>query len=92
MEAIMSLESIYKMLSSLTDANKKWLADHLYQDIAEGQKVCRKGIVSDEELEARLAQFPAWDETEHADLSSIDYGQYRPYRSRKNKENILKWL
>ena len=37
MEAIMSMESIYRMLSSLTDSNKRWLADHLYADIRESQ-------------------------------------------------------
>ena len=37
MDAIMSMESIYRMLSSLTDSNKRWLADHLYADIRESQ-------------------------------------------------------
>lgn len=30
-----SLEAIYNMLSGMTTSNKRWLADHLYQDIEE---------------------------------------------------------
>lgn len=33
MNVTLSLDSIYEMLSSLSVGNKKWLADHLYEDI-----------------------------------------------------------
>lgn len=93
MKAIMSMESIYEMLSSLTDTNKKWLADHLYQDIAKNKVKTKKSApLSDEELAARLSQFPSWDEVEHADLSSVDYSNYKPFVSKKTKEVISKWL
>ena len=81
------------MLSSLTDTNKKWLADHLYQDIAKNKVKTKKSApLSDEELAARLSQFPSWDEVEHADLSSVDYSNYKPFVSKKTKEVISKWL
>ena len=87
------MKSIYEMLSSLTDTNKKWLADHLYQDIADKNKAVIKDMaVSDEELATRLSQFPSWDEIEHADLSAVDYNQYKPYRSSKTANIISKWL
>lgn len=92
MEAIVSMKSIYEMLASLTDTNKKWLADHLYQDIADKNATNKREAVSDEELAARLSQFPSWDEMEHADLSAVDYNKYKPYRSSKTVNNISKWL
>lgn len=33
MNITLPLKSIYEMLSSLSVSNKKWLADHLYEDI-----------------------------------------------------------
>lgn len=33
---------LYTMLSSLSDSNKKWLADHLYADIERNQDVRTK--------------------------------------------------
>ena len=35
MNTQISLEAIYNMLSGMTTSNKRWLADHLYQDIEE---------------------------------------------------------
>ena len=81
MKAIMSMESIYEMLSSLSDTNKKWLADHLYQDISDTKVTAKSNMVSDEELAARLSKFPSWEEVDHADLSSVDYAQYKPFAS-----------
>ena len=87
------MDSIYDMLSSLTDTNKKWLADHLYKDISKNKVVKTKSeSLSDEELAARLSQFPSWDEVDHADLSSINYSNYKPFKSPKTKEVISKWL
>ena len=88
----MSMESIYKMLSSLTDSNKRWLADHLYEDLGESRGRVRRLSLTDEELADKLSVFPDWDSSEHADLSSVDYSQYRPYTSSKTKEIISKWL
>ena len=79
MKAIMSMESIYEMLSSLSDTNKKWLVDHLYQDISDTKVTAKSNMVSDEELAARLSKFPSWEEVDHADLSSVDYAQYKPF-------------
>lgn len=94
MKAIMSLDSIYEMLSSLTDTNKKWLADHLYKDISKNKEktTSRSESLSDEELAARLSQFPSWDEVDHADLASVDYSNYKPFVSQRTKEVISKWL
>ena len=93
MKAIMSMDSIYEMLSSLTDTNKKWLADHLYQDISKNKvTTTRSEPLSDEELAARLSKFPSWDEVDHADLSSVDYSNYKSLVSQKTKEIFSKWL
>ena len=92
MEAIMSMESIYRMLSSLTDSNKRWLADHLYEDLGETKRRVRKLTLTDEEKKEKLSEFPDWNSREHADLSSVDYSQYKPYSSTKTKEIISKWL
>ena len=92
MEAIMSMESIYRMLSSLTDSNKRWLADHLYEDLGESKKRVRRLALTDEELAEKLSVFPDWNSREHADLSSVDYSKYKPYTSTKTKEIISKWL
>lgn len=51
----------------------------------------RRGL-TDEELEAKLACYPSWEETKHADLSQVDYSKYKPYRSAKVLKSIEKWL
>ena len=91
MDAILSMENIYRMLSSLSDSNKKWLADHLYADLKAASKTNHCAL-SDEELAHRLAAFPTWDESEHADLSAIDYSTYKPYHSQTTVDTISKWL
>ena len=91
MDAILSMENIYRMLSSLSDSNKRWLADHLYEDL-EAKSAINSSALSDEELAQRLAAFPAWDESEHTDLSTIDYSAYKPYRSQTTTNAIAKWL
>lgn len=55
------------------------------------RKRIHRGL-SDEELAAKLSQFPDWDKTPHADLSQIDYSRYKPYRSQKVLKSIEKWL
>ena len=52
----------------------------------------RKAALTDEELAEKLSVFPDWNSREHADLSSVDYSQYKPYKSTKTKEIISKWL
>ena len=91
MDAILSMENIYRMLSSLSDSNKRWLADHLYADL-EAKSAINSRALPDEELAQRLAAFPAWDESEHTDLSTIDYSAYKPYRSQTTTNAIAKWL
>lgn len=91
MDAILSMENIYRMLSSLSDSNKRWLADHLYADLR-AKSAINSSALSDEELAQRLATFPAWDESEHTDLSTIDYSAYKPYRSQTTTNAIAKWL
>lgn len=91
MDAILSMENIYRMLSSLSDSNKRWLADHLYADLR-AKSAIKSSALSDEELAQRLAAFPAWDESEHTDLSTIDYSAYKPYHSQATTDTIAKWL
>lgn len=91
MDAILSMENIYRMLSSLSDSNKRWLADHLYADLR-AKSAINSSALSDEELAQRLAAFPAWDESEHTDLSTIDYSAYKPYHSQTTTDTIAKWL
>ena len=47
---------------------------------------------SDAELAATLSATTDWDDTDHADLSQIDYQKYKPYRSPKVQKTIEKWL
>lgn len=47
---------------------------------------------TDEELAAELSQFPSWDETEHPDLSNVDYRQYKHKKSPKAIKAVSKWL
>ena len=61
MKTTLTIENIYSMLSSLSVNNKKWLADHLYEDISGVQVRRRRGALSDEELEAELSGSPLLD-------------------------------
>ena len=47
---------------------------------------------TDAELSAELSQFPSWDETEHPDLSNIDYRQHKHKKSPRTIKPISKWL
>ena len=47
---------------------------------------------TDEELAAELLQFHSWDETEHPDLSNVDYRQYKHKKSPKTIKAVSKWL
>ena len=47
---------------------------------------------NDAELAATLSATTDWDDTDHADLSQIDYRKYKPYCSPKVQKTIEKWL
>ncbi len=47
---------------------------------------------TDEELDRELAQFPSWDATNHPDLSSLDYRQYKHRKSQRMIKAMSKWL
>ena len=47
---------------------------------------------TDAELSAELSQFPCWDETEHPNLSNVDYRQYKHKKSPRTIKAISKWL
>lgn len=53
---------------------------------------CKYRTKTDEELARDLSQFPAWDDTNHPDLSSIDYRQYKHKKSPRTIKAISKWL
>lgn len=50
MNVTLSMENICKLLSSLTDQNKKWLADHLYEEIGESRKCYEDDVLADDNL------------------------------------------
>ena len=90
MNTTLTIENIYNMLSSLSVSNKKWLADHLYKDIANVQFRRRRGASSDEELEAELKDFPVLDMNDYEPLTNEDYKEL--VHSRPVPPNIEKWL
>lgn len=90
METSLSLETIYKMLSSLSDSNKKWLADHLYEDVEKSQNVHRHKALSDEELEAELSGFQDLDMEQYTPLTDEQYKSL--LKSKPIRTNVLKWL
>ena len=47
---------------------------------------------TDAELSAELSQFPCWDETEHPNLSNVDYRQYKLKKSPRTIKAISKRL
>jgi len=50
MDVTLSMENICKLLSSLTDQNKKWLADHLYKEIGGSTEHCHNEALADSDL------------------------------------------
>lgn len=48
--ATISMENLWNFLHSisLTDQNKLWLAEHLYEDVKEGEKKKKASIMDDE--------------------------------------------
>lgn len=81
-DAIYSSKDIDKLHTCLVILNSK--SNNEYQS--------KYRTKTDEELAAELSQFPFWDETEHPDLSNVDYRQYKHKKSPKAIKAVSKWL
>lgn len=55
MNATISLDSLLTPLLSLSKTNKKWIADHLYEDIGQ-EKATTEKLMTKEELLADLKE------------------------------------
>lgn len=62
MNITLPLNSIYEMLTSLSVSNKKWLADHLYEDIE--QEESAKALKQKKELASTIET--GWKEVNSA--------------------------
>ena len=80
-DAIYSSKDIDKLHTCLVILNSK--SNNEYQS--------KYRTKTDEELAAELSQFPSWDETEHPDLSNVDYRQYKHKKSPKAIKAVSKW-
>ena len=81
-DAIYSSKDIDKLHTCLVILNSK--SNNEYQS--------KYRTKTDEELAAELSQFPSWDETEHPDLSNVDYRPYKHKKSPKAIKAVSKWL
>ena len=81
-DAIYSSKDIDKLHTCLVILNSK--SNNEYQS--------KYRTKTDEELAAELSQFTSWDETEHPDLSKVDYRQYKHKKSPKAIKAVSKWL
>ena len=81
-DAIYSSKDIDKLHTCLVILNSK--SNNEYQS--------KYRTKTDEELAAELSQFPSWDETEHPDLSNVDYRQNKHKKSPKAIKAVSKWL
>lgn len=90
MDTVLTMENIYNMLASLSISNKKWLADHLYEDISMAQPRRRRGALSDADLEAELREFPSLDMKEYEPLTDEQFKSL--IHSKPIAKNIEKWL
>ena len=90
MKTTLTIENIYSMLSSLSVNNKKWLADHLYEDISGVQVRRRRGALSDEELEAELSGSPLLDMNDYEPLTDEQFKGL--VHSRPIPISLEKWL
>ena len=81
-DAIYSSKDIDKLHTCLVILNSK--SNKEYQS--------KYRTKTDEALAAELSQFPSWDETEHPDLSNVDYRQYKHKKSPKVIKAVSKWL
>ena len=81
-DAIYSSKDIDKLHTCLVILNSK--SNNEYQS--------KYRTKTDEELAAELSQFTSWDETEHPDLSKVDYRQYKHKKSPRTIKAVSKWL
>ena len=84
MDAIYSSKDVDKLYSCLVILKGKSATAKEYRS--------KYRAKTDAELSAELSQFPSWDETEHPDLSKIDYRQYKHKKSPRTIKAISKWL
>ena len=84
MDAIYSSKDVDKLYSCLVILKGKSATAKEYRS--------KYRAKTDAELSAELSQFPSWDETEHPDLSNIDYRQYKQKKSPRTVKAISKWL
>ena len=84
MDAIYSSKDVDKLYSCLVILKGKSATAKEYRSMYR--------VKTDAELSAELSQFPSWDETEHPDLSNIDYRQYKHKKSPRTIKAISKWL
>ena len=84
MDAIYSSKDVDKLYSCLVILKGKTATAKEYRS--------KYRAKTDAELSAELSQFPSWDETEHPDLSNIDYRQYKHKKSPRTIKAISKWL
>ena len=90
MNTSLTIENVYRMLSSLSVNNMKWLADHLYEDISGAQVRRRRGALSDEELESELSGSPLLDMNDYEPLTDEQFKGL--IHSRPVPKSIEKWL
>ena len=90
MNTTLTIENIYNMLSSLSSSNKKWLADHLYEDLALLTIKHRRCALSDEELAKELENESALDMNDYEPLTDEQYKSL--LHSKPVPKNVVKWL
>lgn len=90
MDTPLTIENIYNLLSSFSSSNKKWLADHLYEDIAIQRVERRKKALSDDELAKELEGASSLDMNDYAPLTDEQYKSL--VHSKPIVKNVTKWL
>lgn len=83
MKETVSLESVWNLAQSLSDANKRWLADKLYEEVVEQRQKPQLHPYTMEELNARIDAF------EH----ELETGEYlTAQEADKEVREALSWL
>ena len=90
MNTTLTIENIYNMLSSLSSSNKKWLPDHLYEDLALLTIKHRRCASSDDELAKELENESALDMNDYEPLTDEQYKSL--LHSKPVTKNVAKWL
>ena len=86
----LTIENIYQMLSTFSSSNKKWLADHLYEDIALPRARHGRCALSDDELAKELEDAPALDMNDYEPLTDEQFKGL--VHSRPIPKSLEKWL